>query len=209
MNAGGLFGCLLQAQRDRRDDGNAVLKGELLDGRGSELHAAAARAVGLRENEGDLVSRVNEVLERDGREVGRACKNDLHTFGLRRRWMGSVFKCQNTMMVLVYGTLGREAQREKRRGRTLLQRIQAGLPALWRLGCARRRADHGPWHVERRLADKPHRTPCAGRLSGHHARQPRLRGELPLHGHEGGRKKRGLSRGAGASAPKGDERLRA
>ena len=37
----------------------------------------------------------------------------------------------------------------------------------------------------------------------------RLRGELPLHGHEGGRKKRGLSRGAGASAPKGDERLRA
>ena len=34
-------------------------------------------------------------------------------------------------------------------------------------------------------------------------------GELPLHGHEGGRKKRGLSRGAGASAPKGDERLRA
>lgn len=90
-----------------------------------------------------------------------------------------------------------------------LQRIQAGLPALRRLGCARRRADHGPWHVERRLADKPHRTPCAGRLSGHHARQPRLRGELPLHGHEGGRKKRGLSRGAGASAPKGDERLRA
>ena len=57
VNAGGLFGCLLQAQRDRRDDGNAVLKGELLDGRGSELHAAAARAVGLRENEGDLVSR--------------------------------------------------------------------------------------------------------------------------------------------------------
>ena len=91
--------------------------------------------------------------------------------------MGERFQVSNTMMVLVYGTLGREAQREKRRGRTLLQRIRWPTGAM-ALGCARRRADHGPWHVERRLADKPHRTPCAGRLSGRHARQPRLRGEL-------------------------------
>ena len=74
----GLFRSSLYGKRNRRQDGNVVRQSHFFDGRGLELHAAAARTIGLSENKTDLVPGVNQGAQ-GGSSKGRgAGKSNTH-----------------------------------------------------------------------------------------------------------------------------------
>ena len=79
MHGGRSFGVPLEAQRLRREHGQAVLKRQGLHGRGRELHPAAARPIGLREHQCDFVTRADQGFESHRGKVRSSGKNQTHS----------------------------------------------------------------------------------------------------------------------------------
>ena len=79
VHGGRSFGVPLEAQRLRRQHGKTVLKRQGLHGRGRELHPAAARPIGLREHQGDFVTRADQGFESHRGEVRSSGKNQTHS----------------------------------------------------------------------------------------------------------------------------------
>ena len=76
---GGVFGILaVEAQAARLADCDALVEGDLLDRRGLQLHATSSRAIGLRQHQRHLETRIQQALQGNGGEFGGSGKNNLH-----------------------------------------------------------------------------------------------------------------------------------